>query len=211
MSVAINGYGVFNKHLAVGTMGFWIPLYNFYLNRWGKPIADDDPIHFSKKFRDERQAAGEEIWPYVCGPGPYAWSTRPRSQARHLILDTYMKGADGLTYYGGMCWSHALDPAYRKKRKADLFNTDATFVSLFYPDYERNGLLPSLRVGSFRIGLEDVCVTKVLRALAKQKGQFERIDAEILRSYATIDLNSPQGVFDAHRRKLDELYRGIAR
>ena len=209
MSVAINGYGVFNKHLAVGTMGFWIPLYNFFLNRWGHPIADDDFIHFSKKFRDERQAAGEEIWPYVCGPGPYAWSTRPRSQARYLILDTYMKGADGLSYYGGTCWSHALSPAYRDERKAELFDTDCTFVTLFYPDYERNGILPSLRAGSFRIGHEDVSATQVVRVLAKQKGQFDRIEAKIQESYATIDMNASQEIFDAHRRTLDALYRGL--
>ena len=211
MSVAINGYGVFNKHLAVGTMGFWIPLYNFYLSRWGHPIADDDFIHFSKKFRDERHADGEEIWPYVCGPGPYAWSTRPRSQARYLILDTYMKGADGLSYYGGSAWSHAVDPAYRDTRKAKLFDTDSTFVTLFYPDYERNGILPSLRAGSFRIGLNDVNATEVLRSLAKEKGKLETVEAELLKSYATIEMGSPQEVFDAHRRKLDELFQGLAR
>ena len=211
MSVAINGYGVFNKHLAVGTMGLWIPLYNFFVNRWGNPIKDDDPIHFSRKFRDERHADGEEIWPYVCGPGPYAWSTRPRSQARYLILDAYMKGADGLSYYGGTCWSHAVDPKYRETRKADLFGGDCTFVTLFYPDYERKGILPSLRAGSFRNGLEDVTATIVVRKLAAEKGRSEEIEAEIAESYQTIEMNSADDLFDAHRRKLAELYRELAK
>jgi hypothetical protein len=211
MSVAINGYGVFNKHLGVGTMGFWIPLYNFYLNRWGNPVPDDDSVHFSRKFRDERHAAGEEIWPYVCGPGPYAWSSRPRSQARFLILDAYMKGADGLSYYGGTCWSHAVDPAYRSTKKADLFGGDCTFVTLFYPDYERGGILPSLRAGSFRLGLEDVTATKVIREMAAKKGLSEQTEGKIAGSCATIDMDSPDQPFDAHRRKLAEIYAELAK
>ncbi|MDP6113000.1 MAG: hypothetical protein QGG53_14145 [Planctomycetota bacterium] len=209
MTVAINGYGVFNKHLGVNTMGLWIPLYNFFLSRWSVPVADDDPIYFSKKFRDERHQAGEQIWPYVCGPGPYAWSTRPRSQARYLILDTYMKGADGLTYYGGMVWSHVLDPAYRKKRKARLFNIDSTFFTLFYPDYDLQGLLPTLRVCSFRFGLEDATATQVVRTLAAKKGRLESTEAEIQKSYATINMNSAQDTFNAHRRRLSELYSAL--
>jgi len=211
LTVAVNGYGVFNKHLAVGTMSFWIPLYNFYLNRWGRPIPDDDFIHFSKKFRNERHAAGERIWPYVCGPGPYGHSGRPRSQCRFLILDAYMKGADGLTYYGGTVWSHGLAPAFRDKQKADLFNEDHTFFALFYPDYEHDGCVPSLRAGSFRLGHEDVNATDVVRVLAKEKRRTAEVEAAIHKSYATIDLNSSQEIFEAHRRALNKLYAELTR
>lgn len=113
MTLAINAYGVNWKRLAIGTVDFWIPLYNFFLNRWGKPIADDDPMVFSKKFREACHKRGKLIYPYVCGPGPYGWSTRPRSQACFLAIDAFMKGADGLSYCGGWYWSHSLDPAYR--------------------------------------------------------------------------------------------------
>jgi hypothetical protein len=207
MSVAINGYGVYNKHLAVGTMGFWIPLYNFYLSRWGKPISDDDPVHFSKAFRDARHAAGEPIWPYVCGPGPYAWSARPRSQARFLVLDTFLKGADGLSYYGGTAWSHGLDPAFRNKEKADLFGKDHTFTTLFYPDPAAAGLLPSLRAGSFRIGFEDAAAIAALRARAAERRP--EIEAALEQAFSGLTLNAGQAEFDAFRRELDRLWRGL--
>lgn len=209
MTVAINGYGVFNKQLGVGTMGLWIPLYNFYLNRWGNPIAEDDPQHFSKKFRDARHAAGEPVWPYVCGPGPYAWSARPRSQARFLILDTFMKGADGLSYYGGTVWSQANDPAYRATVKADLLSTDATFVTLFYPDPAHAAILPSLRAGAFRLGLEDAGATRALRDLAAAKGRLAAVEPEIEKAFGAITLDSGQPVFDAYRRTLGRLYDNL--
>ena len=206
MTVAINGYGVFNKRLGVGTMGLWIPLYNFYLNRWGDPIPDDDPLHFSKQFRDERQAAGEEIWPYVCGPGPYAWSARPRSQARFLVLDTYMKGADGLTYYGGTVWSHALDPAYRETVKAPLFDHDCTFTTLFYPDAASGKLLPSVRAGAFKIGLEDATAVDALRRRVREQGRSADVEKAIATAYAGIALDSSQEEFDTFRRTLSGLW-----
>jgi hypothetical protein len=206
MSVAINGYGVFNKHLAVGTMGFWIPLYNFYLRRWNQPIPDDDFECFSRNFRDARRAAGEPVWPYVCGPGPYAWSPRPRSQARFLMLDTYMQGADGLTYYGGMVWSHALDPAFRKSEKANLFDTDATFTTLFYPDAATSDILPSLRAGAFRLGLEDAAATQALRARAAAKGKAEAVEAEIEKAFAEITMDAGDEVFENYRRTLGRLW-----
>ncbi len=209
MSVAINGFGVNNRRLAVGTMGLWIPLYNFYLNRWGKPIADDDAENFSKTFRDQRHAAGEPIWPYVCGPGPYAWSPRPRSQARFLMLDTYMKGADGLTYYGGMVWSQTVDPAFRKTVRADLFDMDATFTTLFYPDAEQGTLLPSLRAGAFRLGLEDASAVQALRERARAKGKAEAVEAELQAAFALITMDSAQGEFDAFRRTLARLWSSV--
>ena len=208
MTVAINGYGVAKNELAVGAMGLWIPLYNFFLNRWGKPIADDDTLNFSKNFRDQRLAAGEEIWPYVCGPGPYAWSTRPRSQARFLVLDAYMKGANGLTYYGGAVWSHIIDPAYRKTVKADLFEKDATFFALFYPDAEHDALLPSLRVGAFRLGLEDATATKVVRDRAQRQGRLPEAERELQSFYEKIEMNSPQQTFNEYRRLLSRLNAG---
>ena len=209
MSVAINGYGVSAKRLGVGTMGLWIPLYNFYLNRWGYPIADDDPEHFSKAFRGERHAAGEPIWPYVCGPGPYAWSPRPRSQARFLMLDTYMKGADGLTYYGGMVWCQALDPAFRKSVKADLFDMDATFTTLFYPDAASGSILPSLRAGSFRLGLEDAGAVKALRDRAAAKGKAAEVEAGIGKAYAALTMDSSQNEFEAFRKAMATLWAGL--
>jgi len=209
MTVAINGYGVFNRRLGVGTMGLWMPLYNFYLNRWGKPIPDDDAQCFSRVFREQRHAAGEAIWPYVCGPGPYAWSTRERSQARFLIVDTFMKGADGLTYYGGAVWSHSLDPAFRDTVKADLLDTDATFVTLFYPDAARGLPLPSVRAGAFRIGLEDAGATRALRDLARAKGRLPEIEAAVEKAYAKLTAGSSQQAFDEYRQTLGRLYRGL--
>ncbi len=205
MSVAINGYGVFNKHQGVGTMGFWIPLYNFYLNRWGNSIPDDDPEHFSRHFRDARQAAGEPVWPYVCGPGPYAWSARPRSQARFLALDTYMKGADGLSYYGGTVWSHALDPFYRDKLVPDLRGIDATFTTLFYPDAAHHRLLPSLRAAAFRLGFEDAAATEAVRRLAEAAGRADDIESRLQSLFATLTMDAPQAVFDDYRRSLSAL------
>ncbi|NLF22044.1 MAG: hypothetical protein GX590_02695 [Lentisphaerae bacterium] len=211
MSVAINGYGVFNKHLAVGTMGFWIPLYNFYLNRWGRPIPDDDFECFSKNFRDARKAAREPIWPYVCGPGPYAWSPRPRSQARFLMLDTFMKGGDGLSYYGGMVWSHALDPAFRKSERADLFDTDATFTTLFYPDPATGDILPSLRAGAFRLGLEDATAVQAVRARAAAAGKADAVERELEAAYATLTMDAGEEAFDAFRRLLARLWLELER
>jgi hypothetical protein len=207
MTVAINGYGVFNRRLAVGTMGVWIPLYNFYLNRWGKPIPEDDAQCFSARFRDDRRAAGEEVWPYVCGPGPYAWSSRPRSQARFLVLDTHMKGADGLSYYGGTVWSHALDPAFRKTTKTPLFDADCTFTTLFYPLPERDALLPSLRAGSFRIGIEDASAVQALRERAARAGRSGEVESALAAAYATLEMDAPQEAFEAFRRELARLWR----
>jgi len=211
MTVAINGYGVINRRLAVGTMGFWVPLYNFYLNRWGKPVPDDDAEMFSKNFRDACHARGEQIWPYVCGPWPYASSSRPRSQAWFLMLDDYMKGADGQTYYGGWFWSHGLDPAYRGRVKADLFGYDYTFYTLWYPDEGRDTVLPSLRAGAFQMGLEDATATEALRTLAKAKGASAKAEATIQESYEQIHLDSPLATFEAHRRSLAKLYAELAR
>ena len=108
-----------------------------------------------------------------------------------------------------MVWSHVLDPAYRKKRKARLFNIDSTFFTLFYPDYDLQGLLPTLRVCSFRFGLEDATATQVVRTLAAKKGRLESTEAEIQKSYATINMNSAQDTFNAHRRRLSELYSAL--
>jgi hypothetical protein len=211
LTVAINGYGVEHKAEAVGAMDVWMPLYNFYLNRWGKPIADDDPAMFSRQFRDQRHAAGEAIWPYVCGPGPYAWSPRPRSQVRWLVLDTCMKGADGLTYYGGMVWSHALDPAFRKQQLAPLFEADCSFSALYYPDPDGEpNLWPSLRAGVVRQGLEDVAAIAALRRLAAERGQAEACETALAAAAARLEMNSPQSAFDTFRRELAAIRQQLA-
>ena len=207
MTVAINGYGVEHRAEGVGVMGLWMPLYNFYLNRWGAPIADDRPECFNRQFRDERHAAGEAIWPYVCGPGPYAWSPRARGQVRFLALDTYWKGADGLTYYGGAVWSHVLDPAYRRTRVAPLLECDATFSALVYPDAARGELLPTLRWASVRQGLDDASATAALRARAAAAGKGVVVEAALAAAFALVKAEAPQAVFDEYRRALDRLWR----
>jgi hypothetical protein len=211
MTVAINGYGVEHKHEAIGAMDHWIPLYNFFLNRWGKSIADDEPTMFSRQFRDARHAAGETIWPYVCGPGPYAWSPRPRSQVRWLVTDTYLKGADGLSYYGGLVWSHALDPAYRKKELAPLFTADCTFSALYYPDPAgAPRLWPSLRAVVVRQGLEDVAAMAALRRLAAARGLQEACNEDLAATFDIVTDTSPQAVFDDFRRDLATLAQQLA-
>lgn len=208
-TVAINGYGVFNKHLAVGTMDLWMPLFNFYLNRWGNPVPPDDPEMFNQNFRDARLKAGEQIWPYVCGPGPYAFGPRGRSRGRFLLLDGYMKRAHGMTYYGGLVWSHALDPAFRNKQLANLFTEDCTFVSLFYPVPKNNSVIPSLRVGAIRMGQEDAGAIESLRRLARERGRAEEIEKRLAAEYEKIEMDSPEDVFSAFRRQLDLMTRDL--
>ena len=122
------------------------------------------------------------------------------------MLDTYMKGADGLTYYGGMVWSHALDPAFRKSDKADLFDTDATFTTLFYPDAKTGNILPSLRAGAFRLGLEDATATQALRSRAAAQGKATEVEAEIEKAYAGITMDAGDEVFEKYRRTLGRLW-----
>jgi len=209
MTVAINGYGVYNKHLAVGTMDMWMPLFNFYLNRWGRDVPPDAPLIFNRDFRDARLAAGDKIWPYVCGPGPYAYGPRPRSRGRFLLLDAYMKGAHGVAYYGGLQWSHALDPAYRKTQLAPLFKKDCTFVSLFYPDRANGTVVPSLRMGAIRMGQEDAAGVEALRRLARQKGQEEEVEAKISAAYAEIQMDAPEETFAGFREAMAGLYQAL--
>ncbi len=206
MTVAINGYGVNNHKLGVGTMTLWMPLFNFYCNRWGHPIADDEPDMFNANFRDARLAAGESIWPYVCGPGPYVYGPRPRSYGRFLLLDGYLKKATGITYYGGMTWTHAVSPGYRKTQAADLFGSDCTFVSLFYPDAASGELLPTTRAVVMRMGMEDAAAIAAIRERAKSTPEAKLAE---LAAPMTMEATDVDG--QTFRRGLNELYESLAR
>lgn len=212
LTVAINYYGVLKRELAVGTMDMWIPQYPFYVDRLGRKVADDDPTIFNRNFRDARLAAGEPIWPYVCGLGPYMWSARPRAQGRFLIEDVYMKKAQGLVYYGGTVWSHAfLSTRARRTQKADLLGSDCTFVALFYPDAASNSIVPSLRLGCFRQGLEDAAAIACVRRLAREKGRGEEVEKRIAAAYATLNADATQAAFDTFRLALDKICGDLAR
>lgn len=205
LNVCVNGYGVWNKHLAVGTMDMWTPQYPIYMT--GKGTGP-----FNREFRDARLADGNVIWPYVCGSGPYASSSRPRSQARFLIVDLYLKGAHGLTYYGGFGWpmsgGHRC-PGFVPGQPYDLITSGLTFEVLFYPHTETASILPSLRAASFRMGIEDATAADALRWMARKRGVGEQLEAELAAAHAKLDRDSEQSVFDEFRRGLDRMHRRL--
>jgi len=205
LNVCVNGYGVWNKHLAVGTMDMWTPQYPIYMTGRGTGP-------FNKEFRDARLAEGNIVWPYVCGAGPYASSSRPRSQARYLIIDLYQKGAQGLTYYGGFGWpmsgGHRC-PGFVPGKPYDLIRSGRTFEVLFYPQPETASILPSLRSVSFRLGLEDATAADVVLRLARDRGGEGEAESAIAKAHSALHKDSPQEAFDAFRRTLGELYQGL--
>ena len=92
---------------------------------------------------------------------------------------------------------------------APLFETDCTFTTLFYPDAENGSLLPSLRAGAFRIGLEDATATRAVRDRARQKDRFEEINSAILEAYQALTMDSDDDAFGAYRETLNRLWNRL--
>lgn len=84
---------------AVGTMDLWISLWQ----RFKKPGQ------FSREFHRQRKKDGNPIWLYTCAaPNPRTNFGLNNTQVPFFILDSWFRGAEGVMYYGGLHWPHAI-------------------------------------------------------------------------------------------------------
>ena len=161
-TVAINHCAPQQMETAVGVMDLWIPLWQRFLR----------PNFFSREFYDERKKDGNPIWLYTCaGANPRANFGLSNTQVPYLILDSWSKGAEGVLYYGGLFWSHALDRGkgmpYEDLWRANKSNNPSG-SSTFYPDKENKTIVPSQRAQIFR---ESFQIVKAVDLLKQRKGK----------------------------------------
>ena len=164
---------------AVGMMDLWIPLWQ----RFKKPGQ------FSPEFHRQRKKDDNQIWLYTCaGANPRANFGLTNTQVPFLILDSWFRGAEGVMYYGGLYWSHAIsrvkDGTAKDLWKAHSANNPSGSCT-FYPDEKGKTIIPSQRAQVFR---ESFQILKALDLLQRRKGRdaiaplmstfFAEMDAE---------------------------------
>ena len=130
------------------------------------------PGQFSPEFYRQRKKDDNQIWLYTCaGANPRANFGLSNTQVPYLILDSWSKGAEGVLYYGGLFWSHALDRGkgmpYEDLWRANKSNNPSG-SSTFYPDKENKTIVPSQRAQIFR---ESFQIVKAVDLLKQRKGK----------------------------------------
>ena len=163
----------------IGHIDMWCPNWLFFASRYSTPTASDDKSVFNENFIQERKKAGDKVWTYACSDGsPYACLTDTPTEIPFLFWDSYMKGAEGVGYYGGGYWSHNNPTKYRDSRVFDVYRYKGTWPGgsyLVYPDATRHRVISSQRWELFRDAQEDL----KLFELFKKKFGKEKL-AEIL-------------------------------
>lgn len=153
---------ILDRHLPFeGNINTWIPVTDYYQN--------------NKAYFDSRQAAGDEVWTYVCVvPLPSdGWMNRfidvPYSDPRMLIWGNYKFGLNGFYHWGYDYWNttdgYGLNPN-------SLGPWGDGFI--IYPDPANANVKTSVRALATRDGIEDYELFKIL----------ERKDADIAQSIA---------------------------
>ena len=160
-------------------MDLWNPLWQ----RFKKPGQ------FSPEFHRQRKKDDNQIWLYTCaGANPRANFGLTNTQVPFLILDSWFRGAEGVMYYGGLYWSHAIsrvkDGTAKDLWKAHSANNPSGSCT-FYPDEKGKTIIPSQRAQVFR---ESFQILKALDLLQRRKGRdaiaplmstfFAEMDAE---------------------------------
>ncbi len=129
---------------------------------------------FHPEFFEERKAAGEEVWLYVCigarHPYPNIWAIDyPGVEHRVLFWMLWKYGIQGFLYWAVNCW------------KVDVWKDPMSYPggngdgSLLYPGPE--GPVPSLRWELVREGIEDYEYLYLLHKALGRKGLDPKLKA----------------------------------
>jgi len=160
-----------------------------------------------RKFFEARQAAGDQIWTYVCLAPGGPWLNRLLDQERlrpvyfgwaaeHYQVDGFLHW--GLNRYQNDPFQQSVvtHPCGNPKNKLPAGDTH-----ILYPG--KNGPLSSVRFEAHRIGMEDQAMLAMLRK--KNPAQMDEVIARVFRAYN--DFNISVEVYRNTRLKLMRLIK----